>query len=62
MDFFRSVFYRVIPYQTIITKPASIIEEETSKKINLDNYRIDFENFDKEVENKCRQNMFYKYK
>jgi hypothetical protein len=55
MDFLRSVFYRVIPYQTTITKPSSIIVEETNKK-------IDFEKFDKEVENKCRQNMFYKYK
>jgi hypothetical protein len=62
MDFFRSVFYRVIPYQTIITKPVIIVEEETQKNINLKNYKIDFENFDKNIEAICINNMFYKYK
>ena len=62
MDFFRSVFYRVIPYQTLITKPVTIIDEETQKNINLKNYKIDIEKFDKEVEAICISNMFYKYK
>jgi hypothetical protein len=60
MDFFRSVFYRVIPYQTIITKPVTIIDEETNKKINIEKFNI--EKFDKEVEAICINNMFYKYK
>ncbi len=55
MDFFRSVFYRVIPYQTIITKPVIIVDEKINKK-------FDFENFDKNIEAICIHNMFYKYK
>jgi hypothetical protein len=58
MEYIRNIFYRVV-----FTPNTPVnIAEETSKKINLDNYRIDFEKFDREVAAKCTQYMFYKYK
>ncbi len=62
MDFFKSVFYRVLPYQSIVSKPPDTNIEQTEKYINLQSYKFDVEKFDKEVENKCIQNMFYIYK
>ena len=48
------MFYRV-------NQPVSVVEE-TKKNINLEKNKFDFQKFDKEVEIKCRQNMFYNYK
>ena len=55
------MFYRVTPMNTIMTKPQVTLVDETKKSLNLQNYKIDFEKFDREVEAKCNQNMFYNY-
>ena len=65
MEFFKSIFYRVIPVNTIMEKPSVTVVGEMVRKHNLQNlqnYKIDFEKFDKEVQAKCNQNMFYNYK
>ena len=61
MDYIRNMFYRAIPANTVVEKPVTV-DEETKNKLNLQNYKFDVEKFDKEVEAKCKQNMFYKYK
>jgi hypothetical protein len=62
MEFFKSMFYRVVPLNTILSKNHASEVDLTKKNLNLQNYKIDFEKFDKEVEAKCKQNMFYNYK
>ncbi len=56
------MFYRVVPLNTILSKNHASEVDLTKKNLNLQNYKIDFEKFDKEVEAKCKQNMFYNYK
>ena len=64
MEYFRNLFYRVItPSKTEITEITEIVnDEEKRKNLNLKNYKIDFEKFDKNIEAICIHNMFYKYK
>ncbi len=56
------MFYRVVYTQnTQNTQDKEItVVEETQKNLNLKNYKIDFEKFDKEVDSIIKQNMFYK--
>jgi hypothetical protein len=61
MEFFKSIFYRVLPVNTIMTKSPITIVDETKNNLNLQNYKIDFDKFDKEVQAKCNQNLFYNY-
>jgi hypothetical protein len=62
MEYIRNMFYRVVYTQnTQNTQDKEItVVEETQKNLNLKNYKIDFEKFDKEVDSIIKQNMFYK--
>ena len=56
------MFYRVVYTQNTqnTQNKENTVVEETNKNLNLKNYKIDFEKFDKEVDSIIKQNMFYK--